>query len=178
MTPPPSNTLTEVAPPEDDGEVEPLEPSTLSLRVDERGRVFARRSEGEEVQVIARRAFPWTMADAFISLRTTKGRELAMLETLDVVPDAARETIRTALNVATFIPRITAVRRVSLEHGFQSWDVTTEAGDTNLRVQEREDVRFFSDARLGIKDANGNVYEIADVHALDAHSRRELSKIM
>lgn len=175
----PPETHSSLPSPDDEGdEVEPLDPTSLSLRIDERGRLFAAREGKDDLQVVARRAFPWSNADAFISLRTTKGREVALLETLDAAPVDARPLILSALASATFIPRVTAVRRISLEHGFQSWDVVTESGEAKLRVQEREDVRFFGDARLGIKDANGNVYEIPNVATLDEHSQRELAKIM
>jgi hypothetical protein len=47
-----------------------------------------------------------------------------------------------------------------------------------LRVQEREDIRFLSDTRFSVKDANGNLYEIEDASKLDELSRRELMRVV
>ena len=169
---------TEAAPAAEDSP--PIDVAAMSLRVDDRGRLMLRRAPGaDEVPAVARRAFPWSRPDEFVSLRSKDGAEIVLLETLGPpLSAAAREVVLAALEAATFIPRITRVDRVDLQHGYQLWDVQTEAGPAHLRVQEREDVRFLSDTRFSVKDANGNVYEIADIERLDDHSRRELSRVI
>lgn len=160
--------------------IEPIDVASLSLRLDDRGRLMLRRSAGaDEIVAVARRAFPWSRPDELISLRSKEGTELLLLETLGPPLSAdARAVVLRALDAATFIPRITRVDLVDLQHGYQLWDVQTEAGPAHLRVQEREDIRFLSDTRFCIKDANGNVYEIADLAQLDDHSRHELSRVI
>lgn len=150
----------------------------LKLKTDDRGRMFVVRDGFDDQQVLARRAMPWSLPGAFISLRNKDGIELAMIESLDVVPADARMQIEHFLEQATFIPKINRIEKIDLEHGYQLWDVVTEAGTLQLRVQEREDVRFLSETRFSVKDANGNVYEIADVNALDEQSQRELSRVV
>lgn len=156
----------------------PLDLSNLKLRTDERGRMFVIRDGSEERQVIARRAMPWSRPTEFISLRNKDGNELAMIESLDAVPSEARRQIQAFLERGTFVPKITGIETVNMEHGYQLWDVTTDAGKLQLRVQEREDIRFLSETRFNVKDANGNVYEIPNVNDLDAQSQRELSRVI
>jgi Domain of unknown function (DUF1854) len=150
---------------------------TLDLHLDERGRLLARHDE-KDVLLIARRAFPWTNPTSFISLRTKEGVEVLMIESMDAVPPASRNALKTFLTQSTFIPRITQIENVNLEHGYQLWNVQTESGPAELRVQEREDIRFLSEGRFCIKDANGNVYEIPDLSKLDDHSQRQVYRLL
>jgi hypothetical protein len=164
--------------PEDGTDAPPLDLPALRLRTDERGRMFILREGHADQQVVARRAFPWSRPDQFISLRGKEGGELAMIESLTLLPDAAQAQILAFLAAGTFIPRIRRITRIDMQHGYQLWDVETEAGSLQLRVQEREDIRFLSETRFSVKDANGNVYEIPDVSELDEGSQRELSRVV
>lgn len=166
------------APPSQQASERPvLSAATLKLRLDERGRLLA--SHGEtEVPVVARRAFPWSNPTAFISLRDKEGVELTMIESLDAVPPASRKVLADYLAQASFIPRIVRIDEVNLEHGYQLWRVETEAGPAEFRVQEREDIRFLSEGRFSIKDASGNVYEIADLSKLDERSQRQIYRLL
>ncbi len=173
------------------------------LRLDEAGRLFARatRPAGEvakpaseaaadkppkldpgaaegEVAATLRRAFPWSLPTQFISIRSKDGGEIAMIDDLAKLPGQARELIERYLAQAIFMPEITAVSRIEIDHGFQQWQVQTTAGPLELRVQEREDIRFLSETRFSIKDANGSVYEIPDITKLDAASQTELQKVI
>ncbi len=165
-----------------DGEKKPEFPPvlvpSLRLRTDDRGRMYIQRDGFEDQQVIARRAFPWSKPSQFISLRNKDGNELALIESLDEAPNEAREQIARFLSVGTFIPKISRIEQINMEHGYQLWDVHTEAGTLQLRVQEREDIRFLSETRFSVKDANGNVYEIPNVNELDEQSQRELSRVV
>lgn len=156
----------------------PVDLSRLRLRTDERGRMFILRDGHEDQQTIARRAMPWTDPNRYISLRNKDGNEVAMIESLESIPRAARDEIERYLEQATFIPRIRRIEKINLQHGYQLWDVETDAGALQLRVQEREDVRFLTETRFSVKDANGNLYEIADVNELDEQSQRELSRVV
>lgn len=165
--------------------MEPLTPDTapinlnsLQIRTDERGRLFIVRDSTNDQQVIARRAMPWSRPDQFISLRNKDGNEIAMIESLDTIPPDARGQILRFLDQGTFVPKIKRIETINMEHGYQLWDVITDAGTLQLRVQEREDIRFLSETRFSVKDANGNVYEIPNVNELDAQSQRELSRVI
>lgn len=156
----------------------PVDLAALRIRTDEQGRLFLVSEDIADRQVIARRAFPWSRPDQFISLRSKDGNELALIESLSQVPDAARDQIVRFLSSGTFIPKVLRVQQINMEHGYQLWDVETEAGAVQLRVQEREDIRFLSETRFCVKDANGNVYEIPNVNELDEQSQRELSRVV
>ena len=76
------------------------------------------------------------------------------------------------------IPKITRIDHVDVRFGFQQWNVQTDRGPIEFRVQEREDIRFMNDGRFSIKDADGNVYELAPLDKLDDHSRKAVEALI
>jgi hypothetical protein len=156
----------------------PLELGSISLQLDSAGRLWMTAPDREKQRVNVRRAFPWSMPDQFISLRDQDGHELLLIESLDRLHVDQRSAVDASLAQSTFIPRIMAVEKITITHGQQTWKITTDRGPIELRVQEREDVRPLTDRRLSVKDADGNVYEIEDLTALDSQSQAELSKLI
>jgi hypothetical protein len=151
----------------------------VSLRVDVAGRMFLRRDDQPEKQVVARRAFPWSLPNQYIALREREGgAELVMIDSLDALPQALLLAIREHLDRTGLIPVITAIDSIEVRHGYQNWKVRTDHGPVEMRVQEREDIRFLSATRFTVKDADGNVYEIPDIERLDPASRGEFMKLV
>jgi hypothetical protein len=140
--------------------------------------VLRRRGEEDIVDVRVRRAFPWSLRDQFISVRSSEGKELLLIENLKDLTAAQRAAITRSLDQQSFIPRIVRVRDVDVSFGYQEWRVETDRGPAEFRVQEREDIRFLQDGRFSIRDADGNIYELASLIELDAHSRRAIESIL
>jgi hypothetical protein len=128
--------------------------------------------------VRVRRAFPWSMPDQWISIRSSDGKEILLIETLAGLAPPQRQLIEANLNGNVFIPRITRVESVDVRFGYQQWKVQTDRGPVEFRVQEREDLRFLNDGRFSIKDADGNVYEMSHLDKLDEHSRRAVEPLL
>ena len=82
------------------------------------------------------------------------------------------------LDQQSFIPRIVRVHEVDVRFGYQEWKVETDRGPASFRVQEREDIRFLPDGRFGIRDADGNVYELKSLIELDAASHRAVEALL
>jgi hypothetical protein len=51
-----------------------------------------------------------------------------------------------------------------------------DGGYRAFDVRDREDVRVFGGARVLLQDADGDRFEIDDIHELDDRSRRLLDK--
>lgn len=154
--------------------------TTFELIEDELGQLTLRR-EGEEdaKDVRLRRAFPWSRPTQFISIRSSDGRELMLIEDLSHVEDARlRDNIERWLSLQSFVPRITQIDQVDVRFGYQQWKVLTDRGSAEFRVQEREDVRFLPDGRFSIRDADGNIYELAPLEKLDEKSRKALESLL
>ena len=141
-------------------------------------RLTLRRPGQDDVaDVRLRRAFPWTGPDRFISIRSAEGKEILLIEDLASVGPGVREMIERTLADTSFIPRILQVDDINTQFGYQEWTVRTDRGPAKFRVQEREDIRFLSDGRFRVKDADGNIYELPNTDSLDARSQNELSEL-
>ena len=150
-----------------------------TLRLDDAGRLFLRQGGLPEKQIVARRAFPWSMPNRFIALRERDGAaEIALIDSLDQLPTHLKETILGHLAQSGFIPVITAIDEIEVRHGYQSWKLRTDHGPVEMRVLEREDIRFLSSTRFTVRDADGNLYEIPDIARLDARSQLEFMKLV
>lgn len=125
-----------------------------------------------------RRAFPWSNNGQFISVRSSEGSEVLMIEDVAALEPGLRETVERYLAATVLIPRITRVEAIDVRFGYQEWRVETDRGPVAFRVQEREDIRFLPDGRYSVKDAEGNVYELPPRETLDEHSRRALGPLI
>lgn len=151
----------------------------FNFEKDDKGRLVLKRPGQDDVQdVRVRRVFPLTHATRFVSIRSSEGKELLLIDNLAALNDALRALIEEVLSGTSFIPQITRVDDVDVRFGYQHWRVVTDRGPAEFRVQEREDIRFLSDGRFRIKDADGNVYELPSLAALDDQSRRAVEPLM
>ncbi len=139
---------------------------------------LCREGMDDAADVRVRRAFPWSSADRNISIRSAEGKELLLIDDLSRVEPAQRDLIERWLTGHSFIPRIERVERVDVRFGYQQWNVQTDRGAVEFRVQEREDVRFLPDGRFSIKDADGNIYEMSRLEELDERSRRAIEPLL
>lgn len=143
------------------------------------GSLTLRRSGQDDVaDVRIRRAFPWSSADKWISIRSPEGRELVLIEDPATLPRRLVQVIEKWLDLHSFIPKVTQVISVDSSFGHHIWRVRTDRGEVEFRVQEREDIRFLPDGRFLLKDADGNVYELAGLHQLDDKSRRAVEQLL
>ena len=151
----------------------------FNLIENEKGQlVLNRPGQDDAVDVRVRRAFPWSMPGRFVSIRSSEGKELFLIEDLATVEPTQRAVITRWLEQQSFVPHITCVHHVDVRFGYQQWRVETDRGPAEFRVQEREDIRFLNDGRFSIKDADGNVYELKSLIELDAQSRRAVEALL
>lgn len=151
----------------------------FDLNTNDRGElILSRPGQDEIVNVRLRRAFPWSSPTKFVSIRSSEGKELVMIEDLATLAPDLRRRIEATLESGRFVPVIRKIRSVDVRFGHQEWDVETDKGPVKFRVQEREDVRFLGDGRFSVKDAEGNVYEVPPLIDLDEESRRAVEPLL
>jgi hypothetical protein len=152
---------------------------TFELVADAQNKLTLRRPGHDDVHdVRVRRAFPWSNAGAFVSIRSSDGKELLIIDDVAALPPALRQTIENYVAATVLIPRIERIELIDVRFGFQEWQVKTDRGRVSFRVQEREDIRFLPDGRYAIRDADGNIYELRALADLDDHSRRALEPLI
>ena len=151
----------------------------FELTADAQGKLVLRRPGHVDVaDVRVRRAFPWSRPGRYVSMRSAEGKELMLIDDLDALSPTTRGAIERSLGASVLIPKITRIDHVDVRFGFQQWAVQTDRGPIEFRVQEREDIRFMNDGRFSIKDADGNVYELAPLDKLDDHSRKAVEALI
>lgn len=151
----------------------------FELLPDSHGKLTLKRTGQEDVaDVRIRRAFPWSTPGHYISIRSSEGKELVMVEDLTQLPGKQKQIVEQYLDSTTFIPRIVRIDSVDVRFGHQIWRVQTDRGPAEFRVQEREDIRFLSDGRFTIKDADGNIYEMPSLDQLDDSSRKAIEALV
>jgi hypothetical protein len=148
---------------------------TFDLVADDKNKLTLKRAGHDDVHdVRIRRAFPWSNAQSFVSIRSSDGKEILLIEDVATLPPPVRQTIESYLGGTVRIPRIESIVNIDVRFGFQEWQVKTDRGPVSFRVQEREDIRFLPDGRYAIRDADGNIYEMRPLSELDDHSRKAL----
>ncbi|HEY7090001.1 MAG TPA: DUF1854 domain-containing protein [Tepidisphaeraceae bacterium] len=151
----------------------------FELIEDDLGALTLRRPGEEDVKdVRIRRAFPWSSPGKFVSIRNSEGKELLLIDDLTERPPELRARIERWLSSQSFVPKITRVDEIDTRFGYQQWRVQTDRGAIEFRVQEREDIRFLGNGRFSVKDADGNIYELPNVEALDPPSRKALEALV
>jgi hypothetical protein len=151
----------------------------FQLEADAQGKLVLKRPGEPDVRdVRVRRAFPWSKPQEFVSIRSSEGKELLLIESLARLSPPLARLIQEHLAGTIFIPRITRIDSVDVRFGFQEWRVRTDRGPVSFRVQEREDIRFHPDGRFSLRDADGNIYELPPLAQLDDHSRRAVEPLI
>jgi hypothetical protein len=154
-------------------------PTGFDLIADDNKKLTLRRAGQDDVaDVRIRRAFPWSNADTFVSIRSSDGKELMLIDDVAALPPALGQTINDYLAGTVRIPRIESIVGIDVRFGFQEWSVNTDRGPVGFRVQEREDIRFLPDGRYAIRDADGNIYEMRALKDLDDASRHALEPLI
>lgn len=120
------------------------------------------------------RCFPWSFPDAYISVRTADGKEIALLDSLDALDGPSRSIAAEELHDKVFNPKIQRVVDFKMEFGVASITAETDRGQIRFQIRTRDDVRMLSPTRALFRDPDGNTYEIEDVNALDEAGRKHL----
>jgi len=158
---------------------EPLplfDPSTLELTLDEDGQLWALTPGAARLAVFARRAFPLSAPDSYVSLVDEQHFERACFVTLDVLPAAAREVLEQALEKSDFLPEIGKIQAIDQEATLSRWQVDTDRGPRHFIVDQEDHVRPLEDGRHLISDSHGMRYLVPVPSALDPASRKLLAR--
>ena len=140
------------------------------------GQLIVRIAGRDEPILDARiaRCFPWSVPEAYVSIRNKEGKEVVLLRTLDDLDEASRAIVRQELHDKVFNPKIVQIVEHKSEFGITSITARTDRGQVTFQIRTRDDVRILSAVRLLFRDADGNTYEVSDMTALDPASQKFL----
>ena len=169
------NTPLRREPPPYGGTALPLPPSAVTLTRREDGQYAAQWEDGFHAVVQATRCFPWSQPDRHISLRDAQDREICYVEDLSELDPASRTVLRQALDQASFVIEITAIRGLREEYEIRGWSVDTVQGPRRFQTKRDEWPQAMPHGGLLIRDITGDLFYIRELARLDADSRKKLS---
>jgi hypothetical protein len=144
----------------------------VAIRGDEDSALLQLSVNGEtfEVQHVAC-PFPLSSPGHIAVFYGPDGEEICLVEDIDALDDRSGKLLKEALEESYFMPHISEVHSVEKTGGVHRWAVTTNRGKREFDVRSvRRNIRQLEGHRLVIKDVDGNRYQIANWHHLDADS--------
>ena len=119
--------------------------------------------------------FPWSEPGRYISLRDDKDREVVLIKQLGDLDVASREAVERGLAETGFVLEIIRVDDLREEFEIRAWKVMTRQGPRRFQTRRDEWPQKVARGGLLVRDVAGDLYHIADPHALDAASRKRLA---
>lgn len=149
-----------------------LPPGATHLRVEIEG-------DRTVLQAQIRRAFPLSEPSRYLEIQDGSGKEVGLLRTMDGLEQTSRELIEAQLDRRYFTPRIEAIERLKQDAGMWKFTVRTQRGPTEFFVRNwRDSAHEIAPNRWHIQSVDGGRFEIPDLEALDAVSRRLMDQLL
>jgi hypothetical protein len=137
-----------------------------------KGRLRLARAGEEPVDVTVRYLRPLTARTAIVLL-DDKGREVVAAAGLEAFPPDERALVQEALSTRYCLPVVRRIERIDVRFGIRYWWVDTDRGPRWFALREPgKNVTWIGPAHVVLRDTAGNRFEIPDIDALDAGSRR------
>jgi len=129
--------------------------------------------------VEARRAFPLTRKNNFITFFDLNEKEIGMIQDVRQLPVEMRDLLESELEKRYFTARIRKVRGMKEEFGLFHLVVDTDKGPRDFFLRNlRDNVLRLPPQRIILTDIHGNRFEIRNVSRLDAKSLATIAKII
>ena len=130
-------------------------------------------------QLEARRLFPVTGLDKYITLLDADGVEQAVIRDVSTLMEDSRDTVRRALDEYYLVPKILKIYECYEKYGLMKMRVETDRGEFAFDVKSRNaDIKILYDGRVLIRDSSDNRYEIESFGGLDKQSRKLFNSYM
>lgn len=137
------------------------------------GRLWAVH-EGEAVPVQLVRCFPWSAPTRYLSLRTERDDEVALVRELEELEPESRAVLEEALIEAGFLIEVTAIDEVEEDFEVRCWKVRTRQGPRSFQTALDAWPRNAPDGGILIEDVMGDLFRVPAPERLDPRSRRLL----
>ncbi|MBO9610135.1 MAG: DUF1854 domain-containing protein [Paenibacillaceae bacterium] len=160
-------------------EIAMLDPDRLSFSRGPGGVLQAVVSGNAYREVVVYRAFPFTYATRYISIRQVSGDEIGVVRDIAELDEESRTELLHELQLRYFMPIVTRVDSVKQKNDLWIWELQTNRGPTRFAMRNlHEYTQFPGGNRLILTDMTGKRCEIGDWTALDGHSRKQLKDIL
>ena len=156
-----------------------LQPSDIQLQRSSGGILQGEIMGDMYREIIIYQAFPFTKPAQYISIRTSDGEELGIIEELSELDSISKSELEKELHLRYLIPEIKKIKRIRQEPG-RIWvcDIVTDRGDLSMLLRNLHEHVVHLHDRILLTDIDGLRCEIPDINRLDFSSLKELRKIM
>ncbi len=136
------------------------------------------KDEKSVLRVKARRCFPYSMPDKFISIRDGGDGEIGIIANLGDMPKDYRRWIQEDLDMRYYVPLVKSIKTIRQRFGGIEWHVDTDRGPKRLITKGVHDTMTEVEiGRFVVTDVDGNRYEIL-LDKLDLPSREWLNRLI
>ncbi|HAZ13637.1 MAG: hypothetical protein A2X86_16145 [Bdellovibrionales bacterium GWA2_49_15] len=132
------------------------------------------RKQNAEIILEVRPCFPWSRKHGFYSLRDEKGVELALLSSVETLPQAMREIMVERLEQLGFTLKILQVLKIVEDIELRHFEVRTPCGVRIFQTMLDDWPKKMGQGHFLITDLHGDLYQIADFEEMDKESKRIL----
>ena len=156
-----------------------LKPGDFALFQSEGGGLRLTLADSKSVlRVKAKRCFPFTFSNRYISIRDGNDEEIGIIPDLGLLSKEYRRWIEDDLDIRYFTPRVKAIKSIRYRFGGIEWHVVTDCGPKRLITKGVHDTMMeVEPGRYVINDVDGNRYEVLD-DELDEASRGRLGRLI
>lgn len=139
-----------------------LKPGDFVLFQSEGGGLRLTLTDSKSVlRVKAKRCFPFTFSNRYISIRDGNDEEIGIIPDLGSLSKEYRRWIEDDLDIRYFTPRVTAIKSIRYRFGGIEWHVVTDCGPKRLITKGVHDTMMeVEPGRYVINDVDGNRYEV------------------
>jgi hypothetical protein len=160
-------------------EIALLDPAGVNFKRSPGGTLILEYEGAVYQEVYLYRAFPLSNRTQHISVRTPKGDEIGMIADLAELDGESRLEAEKELRLSYMIPQVIRIEKIRQNPGMWVWHLQTTMGPVKMSMRNlHEHVQVVAHGRWMLSDLDGNRCEIACMEELDAHSRKQLSRIM
>ena len=124
------------------------------------------------------RAFPKTNPQGYVGLLDADGREIGLIEDPDALDSESRAIAEEALKAAYFVPTILEIRTVVVRGTGSTWEVLTDDGEREFRIQDREALDGSDGPAIMVTDEDGKRYSIENYWTMDRDSRDAIRDLL
>jgi hypothetical protein len=126
-----------------------------------------------------RRTYPLSEPNRYLSIQDGAGKEVGILRDAEGLDPQTRAEFDAHLDRRYFTPRILQIESLRQEAGMWRFVVETQRGRSEFFVRNwRDNAHEISPNRWHILSVDGGRYEIPNLEALDAQSRRLMDLLL
>lgn len=144
-----------------------------NLKINENGELWLNQ-DNQWVAVVARRCFPWSGPEDFISIQDLKGQELVYFESLTEVSSESAEAIKKSLKETTFHFDVVGVHKVEDDFELRHWEVSTQKGVRKFQTKLNQFPEETATGGLLVRDVYGDVYHIKSPDSLPEKDKQRV----